>query len=348
MVDLPWTLCQGDSRFWLKRMNQKILNKNIYLQCAVVLMSTVLTTAMVQGQSYPVRPVRIIVGYPEGGPIDILARLLTPGLSEAFGQQFIVDNRPGASGMIGIEQVAKAAPDGHTLLMTAATFAINPSVFAKVPYDPQRDFAPVAMTARSPYLLVVHPSFPARTVKDLIEVARAAPGQVNFASSGSASLPHLAGELFQLMAGVKLNHIPYKGGTPATIDTLAGQVPMIFNNMLNAVPNVKSGKMRALGVTGTQRAAILPQVPAISESGLKGYEVTGWYGLLAPVTTPREIISRLNAEAGKIMKQPASAARLSDDGVVTYAEPPDNFSTLIRDEQAKWAKVVRQSGIKPE
>ena len=329
-------------------MPHKILNKNKYLHRYAMLLSTVLTSVTVQAQSYPTRPVRIIVGYPAGGPIDILARLLTPGLTEAFGQQFIVDNRPGASGMIGNEQVAKAAPDGHTLLMTAATFAINPSVFAKVAYDPQRDFAPIAMTARSPYLLVAHPSFPACSVRDLIAVAKANPGQVNFASSGTASLPHLAGELFHLMAGVKMTHIPYKGGTPATIDTLAGQVPIIFNNMLNAVPHVKSGKMRALGVTGAQRTAILPQVPTIAESGLKGFDVTGWYGLLGPAATPREIVARLNSESGKIMKQPASAARLADDGVVTYAEAPEWFAALIRDEQAKWAKVVRQSGIKPE
>lgn len=250
--------------------------------------------------------------------------------------------------MIGIEQVAKSAPDGHTLLMTAATFSINPSVFAKVAYDPQRDFSPIALTARSPYLLVAHPSFPARSVRELMAVAKANPGQVNFASSGTASLPHLAGELFQIMSGVKMNHIPYKGGTPATIDTLAGQVPIIFNNMLNAVPHVKSGKMRALGVTGLQRTPILPQVPTVSESGLKGYEVTGWYGLLGPAALPREIIASLNAEAGKVMKLPASAARLADDGVITYADSTETFAALIREEQAKWARVVRQSGIKPE
>ncbi len=322
------------------------------MRCAAAVMAAcgfgAFIGASVQAQTYPTRPVRIIVGYPAGGPIDILARLLTPGFSESFGQQFIVDNRPGASGMIGTEQVAKSAPDGHTLLMTAATFAINPSVYVKVPYDPQRDFAAVALVARSPYLLVAHPSFPARGVRELIAVAKGSPGQVNFASSGSASLPHLAGELFQLMAGVKMNHIPYKGGTPATIDTLAGQVPIIFNNMLNAVPHVKSGKMRALGVTGAQRTAILPQVPTISESGLKGYEVNGWYGLLGPAAMPREIIARLNAEAGKVMKLPASSARLADDGVVTHADAPDTFAALIRDEQAKWAKVVRQSGIRPE
>jgi tripartite-type tricarboxylate transporter receptor subunit TctC len=316
--------------------------------CALGVVVSAVMSAPVQAQPYPSRPVRIIVGYPAGGPIDILARLLTPGFSEAFGQQFIVDNRPGASGMIGTEQVAKSAPDGYTLLMTAATFAINPSVYPKVPYDPERDFAAIALVARAPYLLVAHPSFPARGVKDLIAVAKANPGQVNFASSGSASLPHLAGELFQLMAGVKMNHIPYKGGTPATIDTLAGQVPIIFNNMLNAVPHVKSGKMRPLGVTGLQRSAILPEVPTISESGLKGYEVTGWYGLLGPAGTPREIASRLNMEAGKVMRLPTSTERLAGDGVVTFAEPPETFTALVRDERAKWARVVRQSGIKAE
>lgn len=316
--------------------------------CALGAVLNALTSAPALAQPYPAKPVRIIVGYPAGGPIDILARLLTPGFSEAFGQQFIVDNRAGASGMIGTEQVAKSAPDGYTLLMTGATFAINPSVYSKVPYDPERDFAAIAMVARAPYLLVAHPSFPARGVKDLIAIAKANPGQVNFASSGSASLPHLAGELFQLMAGVKLNHIPYKGGTPATIDTLAGQVPIIFNNMLNAVPHVKAGKMRPLGVTGLQRTAILPEVPTISESGLKGYEVTGWYGLLAPAGTPREIVSRLNMEAGRIMKQPASAERLAGDGVVTFAEPPETFTALVRDERVKWARVVRQAGIKAE
>jgi len=312
-----------------------------------VVLSAVMS-APAQAQPYPSKPVRIIVGYPAGGPIDILARLLTPGFSEAFGQQFIVDNRAGASGMIGTEQVAKSAPDGYTLLMTAATFAINPSVYSKVPYDPERDFAAIALVARAPYLLVAHPSFPPRGVKELIALSKAKPGVVNFASSGSASLPHLAGELFQLMAGVKLNHIPYKGGTPATIDTLAGQVPIIFNNMLNAVPHVKAGKMRPLGVTGLQRAAILPEVPTISESGLKGYEVTGWYGLLGPAGTPREIVARLNLEAGKIMKLPTSAERLAGDGVVTFAELPETFTALVRDERVKWARVVRQSGIKAE
>jgi tripartite-type tricarboxylate transporter receptor subunit TctC len=299
-------------------------------------------------QPYPSKPVRIVVGYEAGGPVDILARLLTPRLGEAFGQQFIVDNRPGASGMIGTEQVAKAAPDGHTLLMVAATFATNPSVFPKAPYDPERDFAPVALVARGGYVLVSHPSFPARSIKDLIAVAKSQPGAVNFASSGTASLPHLSGELFQEMAGVKMNHIPYKGGAPGTVAVLGGQVPLMFNNMLNAVPHVKAGKMRALGVTSPQRTAILPDVPTISEAGLKGYEVTGWYGLFAPAGTPREIVTRLNAEAGKIMKLPASAERLAGDGVVTVAESPETFATLVREERSKWARVVKRAGIKGE
>lgn len=316
--------------------------------CALGAVLGAVMIAPVQAQQYPTKPVRIVVGYPPGGPIDILARLMTPHFSQAFGVQFLVDNRPGASGMIGIDHVAKSARDGYTLLMTAATFAINPSVYPKVSYDPERDFAAIALVARAPYLLVAHPSFPARGVKDLIAVAKARPGQVDFASSGSASLPHLAGELFQLMAGVKMTHIPYKGGTPATINTLGGQVPIIFNNMLNAVPHVKSGRMRALGVTSLQRSAILPDVPTISEAGLKGYEVTGWYGLLGPAGTPKEIVSRLNMEAGKVMKLPATVEGLAGDGVVAFAEPPETFTALVRDERAKWARVVRQAGVKAD
>lgn len=309
-------------------------------------LATALCTAGAAAQNWPARPVRIVVGYEAGGPVDILARLLTPRFTETFGQQFIVDNRPGASGMIGTEQVAKAAPDGYMLLMAAATFATNPSVFPKAPYDPERDFAPVALVARGGYVLVSHPSFPARSVKDLVAFARSQPGVVNFASSGTASLPHLSGELFQEMAGLKMNHIPYKGGAPATVAILSGEVPLMFNNMLNAVPHVKSGKLRALGVTSAQRSAVLPDVPAIAEAGLTGYEVTGWYGLFAPAGTPRDIVTRLNAEAGKVMKLPASAARLAGDGVVTIAEPPETFVALVRDERAKWARVIRRAGIK--
>jgi len=301
-----------------------------------------------QAQQYPTKPVRIVVGYPPGGPIDILTRMLTPHFSKAFGQQFLVDNRPGASGMIGTEHVAKSAKDGYTLFMTAPTFAINPSVYPKVNYDPVKDFTAISVVARAPYLLVVHPSFPARTVKELIAIAKARPGQVDFASSGSASLPHLAGELFQLMAGVKMTHIPYKGGTPATINTLAGQVPVIFNNMLNAVPYVKAGRMRALGITSAERNPSVPDVPTISESGLKGYEVTGWYGLLGPAGLPAEIVTRLNAEAGKVMKLPAVGERLAGDGVVGQADSPETFARLIRDEQVKWAKVVQQAGVKAD
>lgn len=301
-----------------------------------------------QAQQYPTKPVRIVVGYPPGGPIDILTRMLTPYFSQTFGVQFLVDNRTGASGMIGTEHVAKSAKDGYTLFMTAPTFAINPSVYPKVNYDPVRDFTAISLVARAPYLLVVHPSFPARTVKELIAVAKARPGEVDFASSGSASLPHLAGELFQLMAGVKMTHIPYKGGTPATINTLAGQVPVIFNNMLNAVQHVKSGRMRALGVTSMERNPSVPDVPTISEAGLKGYEVTGWYGLLGPDGLPGDIVSRLNAEASRVMKLPDIEKRLSGDGVVGQAYPPEMFAKLVQDEQAKWNKVVRQARVKAD
>jgi tripartite-type tricarboxylate transporter receptor subunit TctC len=305
-----------------------------------------LTPSAAHAQNYPVKTVRVVVGYEAGGPIDILARLLTPKYTESFGQQFIVENRPGASGIIGTEFVAKSPPDGYTLIMVAPTFAINPNLFPKAQYDPERDFAPVALVARAPYVLVTHPSLPARNVRELIEIARK--GGINFASSGTAGLPHLSGELFQVLAGVKMTHIPYKGGAPATVAVLGGQVPIMFNNMLNAVPHVKAGKFRPLGVTSLQRSTILPEVPTISEAGLKGYDVTGWYGLFAPTGTPREIINRLNAEAGKIMKLPASMERLAGDGVVTQAETPEYFAALLKEERAKWTRVIREAGVKAE
>ena len=305
-----------------------------------------LTAPAVHAQNDPGKTVRIVVGYEAGGPIDILARLLTPKFTDTFGQQFIVDNRPGASGIIGTDLVAKSPPDGHTLLMVAPTFAINPNLFPRAQYDPEKDFVAVALVARAPYVLVTHPSLPAKNVKELIEIAKK--GGINFASSGTASLPHLSGELFQVLSGVKMTHIPYKGGAPATVAVLSGQVPVIFNNMLNAVPHIKAGKFRPLGVTSAQRSAILPDVPSIAEAGLKGYEVTGWYGLFAPAGTPRDIVTRLNAEAGKIMKLPASMERLAGDGVVTQAETPEYFAALLKEERAKWTRVIREAGVKAE
>ena len=235
---------------------------------------------------YPVKTVRMVVGFPPGGPTDVLARIVAQKLGEAWNQQVIVDNRAGASGMIGAELVARAAPDGYTLLMVPVTFAVTPSLFSKMNYDSERDFAAVAQVAAAPFILVVHPTLPVKTVKDLVALARARPGQLNYASASTGGMPHLAGELFNLMAGVKMVHVPYKGAAPATTDLLAGQVQLMFNNMLSAMPQVKAGRLRAVAVTSPRRSHALPELPSIAET-LPGYEASGWYGLLAPAATPR-------------------------------------------------------------
>ncbi len=292
---------------------------------------------------YPQKPVRIIVGYPAGGPTDVIARTLAQKLSLAFGQQVIVDNRPGASGMIGAELAAKAPPDGYTLLTVPITYAVTPSVYPKMPYDAEKDLAPVALVAAAPFILVVHPTLPVKTVKDLITLAKSRPGQINFASASNGGMPHLAGELFNSMAGTKLTHIPYKGAAPATVDLLAGQVSLMFNNMLSAMPLVKSGKLRAIAVTSTKRSSALPDLPTIAET-IPHYEASGWYGTLAPAATPRDIIARLNAEMNKLMRLPDVAQRLAGDGVEAVSQTPAEFGAYLHNEIIKWGKVVKLSG----
>ena len=294
-------------------------------------------------QSYPVKPVRIIVGYPPGGPTDVIARTVAQKLTEAFGQQVIVDNRAGASGMIGAELVVKAAPDGYTLLTVPITYAVTPSVFPKMPYDAEKDLAPVALIAAAPFILVVHPTLPVKTVRDLITLAKSRPGQINYASASAGGMPHLAGELFNSMTGVKLVHIPYKGAAPATIDLLAGQVSLMFNNMLSAMPHVKSGKLRAVAVTSIKRSLAVPELPAIAET-VPGFEASGWYGAFAPAATPREIIAKLNSEINRVMRLPDVAQRLAGDGVEAVAMTPEQFAGYLHREIAKWGKVVKISG----
>lgn len=298
-------------------------------------------------QSYPVKTVRMVVGFPPGGPTDVLARIVSQKLGEAWGQQVIVDNRAGASGMIGAELVARAAPDGYTLLMVPVTFAVTPSLFSKMNYDSERDFAAVAQVAAAPFILVVHPTLPVKSVKELVALTRARPGQLNYASASTGGMPHLAGELFNLMAGVKMVHVPYKGAAPATTDLLAGQVQLMFNNMLSAMPQVKSGRLRALAVTSTRRSNALPELPAIAET-LPGYEASGWYGLLAPAATPREAVARINGETSRIMKLPEVAQRLAGDGVEAVGTTPEQFSAYLRAEIAKWGKIVKTAGIKAD
>lgn len=304
------------------------------------------TGAQAQARSdYPARAVRVIVGFPAGGPSDILARLVAQKLTESTAQQFVVDNRGGASGIIGAELVAKAAPDGYTLLVVPATHAVNPSLYKKVPFDTLRDFTPVSLVAEGPFILVVHPSLPVRNVQELISLARKRPGELNYASAGVGGLPHLAGELFKSTVAVKMNHIPYKGAAPATVDLVAGHVTIMFNNMLSAIPHVKAGRLRALGVTTSKRSVAVPEVPTIAESGVKGYEVSGWYGMLAPAGLQPDVLTRLNTEVNRGMRQPDVVKRLAAEGVDAGGSTSEEFGARIRKEMAKWGAVVKTAGV---
>jgi len=298
-------------------------------------------------QTYPAKTVRMIVGFPPGGPTDVLARIVAQKLGEAWGQQVVVDNRAGASGMIGAELTARAAPDGYTLLMVPVTYAVAPSLFSKMAYDTERDLATVAQVAASPFILVVHPTLPVKTVKDLAALGRSRPGQLNYASASTGGMPHLAGELFNTMTGAKLVHIPYKGAAPATTDLLAGQVQLMFNNMLSAMPQVKAGRLRAVAVTSSKRSSAAPELPTITET-VPGYEASGWYGVLAPAAMPRELINRVNAEVNRIMKLPDVTQRLAGDGVEAVGITPEQFGAYLRAEVAKWNRVVKAAGIKAD
>ena len=298
-------------------------------------------------QNYPAKTVRMVVGYPPGGPTDVLARIVSQKLTQTWGQQVIVDNRPGASGMIGAEFTARAAPDGYTLLMVPVTYAVTPSLFAKMTYDVEKDLSPVAQVAAAPFILVVHPTLPVKTVKDLIALDRRSPGQINFASASTGGMPHLAGELFNSMTGTKLVHIPYKGAAPATTDLLSGQVTLMFNNMLSAMPQVKAGRLRAVAVTSSKRSAAAPELPTIAET-VPGYEARGWYGAFAPAATSKELIGRLNAEINRIMKMPDVTQRLAGDGVEAVGTTPEQFGAYLKQEVAKWGKVVKASGAKAD
>ena len=298
-------------------------------------------------QNYPAKTVRMVVGYPPGGPTDVLARIVSQKLTQTWGQQVIVDNRPGASGMIGAEFTARAAPDGYTLLMVPVTYAVTPSLFAKMTYDVEKDLSPVAQVAAAPFILVVHPTLPVKTVKDLIALDRRSPGQINFASASTGGMPHLAGELFNSMTGTKLVHIPYKGAAPATTDLLSGQVTLMFNNMLSAMPQVKAGRLRAVAVTSSKRSPAAPELPTIAET-VPGYEASGWYGAFAPAATSKELIGRLNAEMNRIMKMPDVTQRLAGDGVEAVGTTPEQFGAYLKQEVAKWGKVVKASGAKAD
>ena len=300
--------------------------------------------------TYPAKPIRFVVPYPPGGPLDIMARGVGAKLTENWGQPVIVDNRPGAGGNIGTEFVARSAPDGYTLLMGAvATHAINPSLYARVPYDPVRDFAPVALVAVVPNILVVHPSLPVRSVQDLIGLARARPDYLSFGSGSTGSTGHLAGELFKRMAGIEMVHIPYKGAAPAMQDLLAGQVQVMFDNLANSLPQVRAGKLRALAVTTMQRSPAVPELPTISESGLPGFDLSTWFGVMVPAGTPADVVARLNAGTVRALGSAELKERLAAMGTEPPADnTPERFAAFMRSESAKYARVVRDSGARVE
>jgi tripartite-type tricarboxylate transporter receptor subunit TctC len=297
-------------------------------------------------QSFPSRPVRIIVPLAAGGPGDVLARAVGQKLSESLGQPVVIDNRPGANTNVGAEVVAKAAPDGHTLLATASTLTINPSLYASLPYDPIRDFAPVTLIATTPLMLVVHPSLPVRSVKELIALAKAKPSQLLYGSAGNGSTLHLAGEMFNTLAGVKLTHVPYKGVTGAFSDLLGGQISLMFPGTPIALPQAQAGKLRALGTTGSKRTPAAPELPTIAEAGVPGYEVSVWYGILAPAGTPPAIVNRLHTEVSRIVQLPDIKERWAVLGAEPVSNAPDQFAAFLKADLGKWAKVVRESGAK--
>jgi tripartite-type tricarboxylate transporter receptor subunit TctC len=300
-------------------------------------------------QAWPSRPLKLIVPYPPGGSADILARAIGQKLADGLGQSVIVDNRPGAGTAIGAEATAKATPDGYTIMLgTVSSHAINPALTPGLKYDPVKDFAPVSMVALIPFVLLVHPSLPARNVRELIALAKAKPGSLNFSSAGSGTSNHLAGELFKSMTGTFMVHIPYKGSAPALTDLLAGQVNLMFDLVLTAQPHVKSGAARALAVTGLERSASLPNVPTVAESGVPGFEVSAWFGFFAPAGTPAAIVTALNAETVKAMRAPDLRERLAGQGADAVSSTPEQFAAYVKDELAKWTGVVKASGMKAD
>ncbi len=300
----------------------------------------------VAARNYPTGPVRIIVPFPAGGGIDTMARLFAPKLSEAIGRTVLVDNRAGANGMIGSRVVAKSPRDGYTLLVNGVNFVTTPSIFKNAEYDPVKDFDAISLLALAPNILVVHPSLPAKNVKDFIALAKARPGLVLFAGSDSGSTPHLAGELFKTLTKTDMVHVPYRGTGPAITAILSGEVSTMFMPALTALPLIQSGRVRALGVTTLERLPALPELPTVSESGLKGYQSSQWYGVLAPAGTPPEILNLLNGHAAKIMHTPDMKERMKNSGSVAVGSSREMFSKFLQTEFTKWAKVIKDSGAK--
>jgi len=298
-------------------------------------------------QGFPGKPVRLIVPAAAGGPTDVVARTLAPKLGEHLGQALIVDNRGGAGGVVGTEALAKAPADGYTLAIVFISHATNPTLYAKLPYDTLKDFAAIGMVGHQTTVLVVHPSVPAKSVGDLVALAKARPGALSYAAD-TASAAHLAGELFRYMSGTSIVHVAFKGNGPALVDTLAGHVPFMFNAIVTSLPHVKAGRLRALAVSSTQRSQLAPDLPTVSESGLRGFEVTAWYGMVAPARTPAEVMRKLSAEVGRTLRLPELRERLSAQGVELTPGTPEQFDLFVRGEISKWEKVLTAAGIRAQ
>ena len=296
-------------------------------------------------EAYPSRPIRLIVPAAPGGGTDFTARMIGQKLTEAVGQTIIVDNRPGAAGNIGVEIAAKAAPDGYTLVMPITSFPINPHLYSKLPFDTVKDFAPVVLASSAPLLLVVNASVPAKSVSELIALAKAKPGQLNYANSGNGTTAHLAGELLKKMAGVNLVSIPYKGGGPAVLDLIAGRVQIYFSTVPAALTHVQAGKLRGIAVTTTKRVNLIPDVPTVAESGLPGFEVVGWFGIFAPAATPRSVVAKLNKELNSILRTPETQQRFASQGLIPGGGTPEELGKFLRSEIDKWGALIKDAGI---
>jgi tripartite-type tricarboxylate transporter receptor subunit TctC len=313
---------------------------------AALAVSALATAASAQG--FPTKPVRLVVSYPPGGGADLMARLIAPKMQEALGQPVIVENKPGASGQIAASEVARATPDGHTLLFDASSFAVNPSLFASLPYDPARAFTPVSVVALFPNVLVVTPSYPARDVKDLVAAAKAAPGTIAFASSGNGSAQHLSGELFRQKTGVDITHVPYKGGAPAMNDVMGGQVPMFFANMASSLAHIKGGKLRPLAITGAARSPALMEVPTMAEAGVPGYVVYEWNAMFAPAGTPAPVVAKLAQAVAYALQATDVRERIAGLGGEIAAYGPPESDRFVREQTLLWGRVVRDGRIKVE
>lgn len=317
--------------------------RSIGLLCGVLAAAG---AGVANAQRYPQKAIRFVVAFPAGGGVDVLARTVGNKLSEAWGVPIVVENRPGASGNIGTQLAARAVPDGYTILLgTAGNIAVSPSLYRKLPYDPVKDFAPVILLSAAPNLLAVHPSLTVKSVAELIKLAKARPGEINYASSGNGGPPHLAAELFKSMAKVDMLHVPYNGGPPSITAVVAGEASLTFGVMLNTIGPVKSGRLRPLAVTSQKRSPLLPDVPTIAEAGLKGYEAIAWYGFLAPSGTPASVLASLNAEISRILNDSDVKRRLSEEGAEILGGSPEQFAQYIQAELIKWRKVIQNAGI---